>query len=139
MGDRIVLFSDDIVDGNTYELVFKHYHSQDNPESSKIIIKVTKSRYADEFCETFDGKGILLGTINGKELYVYVDNDLYKRIYAGIFVGPNEKRHNSKNCIFYGSLNFLKLYSYKFEKDNVDQEIIWESNTNTQNAQNDKD
>jgi hypothetical protein len=116
-----------------YELVFKHHHSQNNSEPSKITIKVTKNKYTDDSCETFDGKGSLLGTINGKKLYVYIDNDPYNRIYAGIFVGPSDKRRTSKNCIFYGSLNFLKLYSYKFEKDSVDQEVIWESNSAIQN------
>jgi hypothetical protein len=119
-----------------YELVFKHCHSEGNSESSKIIIKVTESKYVDDSCETFDGKGTLLGTINGKDLYIYIDNDSYNRIYAGIFVGPNDKCRKSKNCIFYGSLNFLKLYSYKFEKDNVGQEVIWKSNTAMSNDKN---
>jgi hypothetical protein len=119
-----------------HKLVFKHHYSQNNSEPDTITIKVSNSKYTDDSCETFDGAGTLLGTINGKELYVYIDNDPYNRVYTGIFVGLNDKYHTSKNCIFYGSLNFLKLYSYKFEKNNVDQEVIWESNNAIQNDKN---
>jgi hypothetical protein len=111
--------------GNTHELVFKHYHCQNESEPSELVINVNESKYTDDFCETLDGQGTLLGTINAKELYIYLDNDSYpNKIFTGIFIGGSDKDYKSKNCIYYGSLNVLKFYPYKFEKNNVDYEVI---------------